>query len=133
MTTRTLITLSAAIEFATGAALIVVPAFIGRAVLGVDLSGTGVAVARVAGLGLLSLGLACWPSRNDANPHATRALFIYNLLAAFYLGYLRAGAGFVSYLLWPACALHAMLTILLIIQHKREARPEYLDSTFRRS
>jgi len=133
MTTRTLIILSAAIEFATGAALIVVPAFIGRALLGADLSGTGVAVARVAGLGLLSLGLACWPSRNDANPRATRALFTYNLLAALYLGYLRAGAGFVSYLLWPACALHAALTVLLVIQHKREVRPEYLDSTFRRS
>jgi hypothetical protein len=126
MTTRILAMLSAAIEMATGIALIAVPGFVGRALLGQDLSGAGIAVARVAGLGLLSLGLACWPGRNDATPHVLRGLLTYNLLAALYLGYLRIGAGFVSYLLWPACALHAVLTILLVIQHKREIRPDYL-------
>jgi hypothetical protein len=126
MTTRTLVVLSAAIEMATGAALIVDPSFVGRALLGQDLSGAGVAVARVAGLGLLSLGLACWPGNADITPHTERALFVYNLLAALYLGYLRIGGGFVSYLLWPASILHAVLTILLAVQHKRGTRPGYL-------
>ena len=67
----------------------------------------------MAGLGLLSLGLACWPSRVNATAQATWALFTYNLLAAVYLGYLRVGGGFVSYLLWPAFALHALITVLL--------------------
>lgn len=133
MTTRILIILSAAIEFATGAAFIVVPGFIGRVLLGAALSYTGIAVARIAGLGLLSLGVACWPAQTEVNPQVARGLFVYNLLVAFYLGYLRAGAGFVSYLLWPACALHAVLTILLIIQHKREARPQYLGPRSRLS
>jgi hypothetical protein len=133
MTTRTLVMLSAGIEMVTGVALIAVPGFVGRELLGVDLEAPGIAVARVAGLGLLSLGLACWPGGNETTPQATRALFIYNLLAAFYLGYLRVGVGFVSYLLWPACVLHALLTILLAIQHKRETRPEYLGSTSRLS
>ncbi len=122
MTTRSLVILSAAIEFATGIALIAVPGFVGRALLGTELSSAGIAVARVGGLGLLSLALACWPGQKQVNPQAARGLFIYNLLAAFYLAYLRVGAGFVSYLLWPACALHALLTILLIAQHRREAR-----------
>jgi hypothetical protein len=47
-----------------------------------------------------------------AGAHRTRfhawALFIYNLLAAPYLGYLRVEGGFVSYLLWPACVLHVL-------------------------
>ena len=115
---KNLVTLSAAIEAVTGVALIAVPDLVARLLLGTGLSGTGIAVAGWAGFGLLSLGLACWPSRDDATPHAIRALFIYNLLAAFYLGYLRVGGGFVSYLLWPASALHAVLAVLF-------ARPAY--------
>ena len=113
-----LVALSSAIEAATGVALIADPTFVVRVLLGAGLSGAGIAVGRVGGLGLLSLGLACWPGGDDATAQATRALFTYNLLAAVYLGYLRVGGGFDSYLLWPACALHALLAVLL-------ARPVY--------
>lgn len=118
--------LSAAIEMATGVAFMVVPGLAGRALLGQGLSAPGVAIARVAGLGLLSLGLACWPGEADITPQTARALFVYNLLAALYLGYLRVGGGFVSYLLWPAAIFHAVLTILLAAQNKRGTRPGYL-------
>ena len=82
------------------------------------LNASGIAVARVGGFGLLSLGLACWPGGDVAIAHTTRALFTYNLLAALYLGYLRVAGGFVSFLLWPACILHALLALLM-------ARPAY--------
>jgi hypothetical protein len=118
MSTRTLVRLSAAIEAATGVALIAAPDFVAHVLLGAGLSDSGIAVARVAGFGLLALGLACWPTADDATPSAVRALFAYNLLAALYLGYLRVGGGFVSYLLWPACLVHALLALLL-------ARPAY--------
>ncbi len=103
---------SAAIEAATGVALIAAPDLVARILLGTGLSGSGVAVARVAGVGLLALGIACWPGGDDATPHATRALFVYNLLAGLYLGYLRVGGGFTGFLLWPACALHVVLGVL---------------------
>ncbi len=122
MTTSTLVRLSAAIEAATGVACIAVPSFVARVLLGADLSAGGIAVARVAGFGLLSLGLACWPNGDGATHPAIRALFTYNLLAALYFGYLRVGGGFVSYLLWPACALHGLLALLL-------ARPAYEKRT----
>jgi len=118
MTTRTLVSLSAVIEAATGVALIADPGFVVHLLLGAGLSGGGIAVGRVGGFGLLSLGLACWPGGNNATAHAIRALCIYNLLAALYLGYLRVGGGFDGVLLWPACALHAVLTLLF-------ARPAY--------
>ena len=118
MTTRTVVLVSAAIEVATGIALIADPDFVARLLLGVSLSDSGIAVGRLAGLGLLSLGLACRPGGDDATPQVLGALFTYNLLAALYLGYLRVGGGFVGYLLWPACALHALLALLL-------ARPAY--------
>ena len=98
--------------------MIAVPDFVARLLLGAGLSASGMAVARLAGFGLLALGLACWPTADDATPSAVRALFAYNLLAALYLGYLRVGGGFVAFLLWPACALHAVLALLL-------ARPAY--------
>jgi hypothetical protein len=47
-------------EAATGVALIVVPALVARLLLGAELSGVAVVVGRVAGISLLSLGLACW-------------------------------------------------------------------------
>jgi hypothetical protein len=118
MTARTLTRLSAAIEAATGVALIAAPDVVARVLLGVGLSDSGVAVGRVAGFGLLALGVACWPGGEDPAAHAIWALFIYNLLAGLYLGYLRVGGGFVSLLLWPACAVHVLLALLL-------ARPAY--------
>jgi hypothetical protein len=113
MTTSTLVRLSAAIEAATGVALIAAPGLVARVLLGAELSGSGVAVARVGGFALLSLGLACWPTASDATPSAVRALFTYNLLAGLYLGYLRVGGEFVAFLLWPACILHVLLALLL--------------------
>lgn len=118
MSTRTLVMLSAAIEVATGVALIAVPDIVAHLLLGAGLSDGGIAVARLTGIALLCLGLACWPGGDGATRPAIRALFTYNLLAAFYLGYLRAGGGFTSYLLWPACGVHALLAILF-------ARPAY--------
>jgi hypothetical protein len=118
MTTKTLAVLSAALEAATGVALIADPGFVVHVLLGAGLSDSGIAVARVGGFGLLSLGIACWPSGDDAAAPTIRALFTYNLLAGIYLGYLRVGGGFVSYLLWPACVLHVVLALLL-------ARPAY--------
>jgi hypothetical protein len=105
--------LSAAIEAATGVALLALPDFVARLLLGTELSASGIAVARVAGFALLALGVACWPGGDAPTPQVIRALFAYNLLAGLYLGYLRVGGGFVSYLLWPACALHIVFGVLL--------------------
>ncbi len=114
MNTRRLVILSAAIEVATGLALIAAPGLTARLLLGAGLSNSGIAVARLTGIALVCLGLACWPSGHDATQPTISALLAYNLLAALYLAYLRVGGGFVSYLLWPACFLHAALALLLV-------------------
>jgi hypothetical protein len=127
MTTRLLTTVSAAIETATGIALIGIPALAGRALLGVSLSESGVAVVRLAGVALLSLGLACWPTADDITSSALRGLFVYNLLAAVYLGYLPASGEFAGFLLWPACALHAVLAVLFARPAFSAAKPARAD------
>ena len=119
MTARTLVKVSAAIEAATGVALIVNPGLVVEILLGVGVSGAGIAVGRVGGFGLLSLGLVCWPNGDDVNVRASWVLFLYNLLACLYLCYLRVGGGFTGYVLWLAVGLHAVLTLLL-------ARPAFV-------
>jgi hypothetical protein len=42
-----------------------------------------------------------------------RALLIYNLLATIYLAYLGFSGQLVGILLWPAVAVHVLLSILL--------------------
>jgi len=114
MTTKTLVIASSTIEAATGLTLIADPGLFVRLLLGADLSGSGIAVGRLAGMALVALALACWPSEDDATAQATSALLTYNFMAAVYIGYLGTGGGFVSYLLWPACALHTLLALLLV-------------------
>ena len=48
-------------ETATGVALLVVPSIVGQLLLGAELTGVAATVARVAGIALIALGIACWP------------------------------------------------------------------------
>jgi len=122
MNTKSVVTVSTAIEAATSLALIGSPELVARVLLGAKLASSGAAVARVAGFGLLSLAIACWPGNNNPTPKVVRALLVYNLLAGVYLGFLRVGGGFVSFLLWPASVLHIVLAVML-------ARPAFETST----
>src|SRR5947209_2897731 len=110
---KRLLALAAALEAVTGLALMIDPAVVARLLLGGHLPGVGTALGRVAGFALLSLGLACWPRPGPASARALRALLTYNPLVTLYLLYLGIGGEWVGSLLWPAVALHALLTLLL--------------------
>jgi hypothetical protein len=126
MTARTLTVMSAVVEIATAAALIANPSFVVHLLIGATLSDGGVAIGRVCGFGLLSLGLACWPSGAVVSAQAALALFTYNLLTALYIGSLGVVEGFAGYLLWPACVLHALFALLLVRPAYRVIRQERL-------
>jgi len=104
---------AALVEAATGVALIVVPSLVARLLLGTELSGVAVAVGRVAGIGLLSLGFACWPGKEPTRA-ALGGMATYSLLVTLYLLYLGIRGEWVGPLLWPAVALHAVLALLLV-------------------
>jgi hypothetical protein len=106
---RKLLTFAAVAEAATGLALGVVPALVGRLLLGAELSGVGVVVGRVAGIALIALGVACWPGRT-----ALCGMLTYNVLTTLYLLYLGIRGQWVGSLLWPVVLLHAVITILLL-------------------
>ena len=100
-------------EAATGMALVVAPSLVARLLLGTELSGVAVAVGRVAGISLLSLGFACWPGK-QATSAALCGMITYGLLVTLYLSFLGIRGEWVGPLLWPAVALHAVLTLLLV-------------------
>ena len=108
-----LLSFAAVAEALTGVALMAVPSIVGRLLLGTDLSGVTVPVARVAGMALVGLGVACYPGET-----ASRGLFgmlTYSLLATLYLVYLGLDGEWVGSLLWIAAAIHAVLTVLLAV------------------
>jgi hypothetical protein len=98
---------AAAGEVVTGLALVLVPSIVGYWLLGASLDGAATQVARVAGLALIGLGIACWPGPPRAG------MLIYSASAAAYLAYLGLVGAAMGVLLWPAVALHVVLTALL--------------------
>ena len=103
-----LLAIAAIAEIATGLALLAVPPLVGRLLLGAELSGVSIPVARVTGIALLALGVACWPGAT-----ALCGMLTYNALATLYLLYLGIRGNWVGPLLWPVVVLHAILTPLL--------------------
>ena len=68
------------VEVLTGLALLVAPTLVVGLLLGDGVGSVGVAVARVLGIGLLSIGVAGWESRGQETRLAPRAgLCLYNV------------------------------------------------------
>jgi hypothetical protein len=132
-----LLAFAAVSEAGTGVALAILPSLVGRLLLGAELTGVSIPVARVAGFALIALGLACLPHFARGLPHFARGLphfarglphfargwpgsatvrsfwsmLTYGALVTLYLAYLGIRGEWVGVLLWPAVALHAMLTV----------------------
>jgi hypothetical protein len=114
MAMNRLLAITAIIEATTGMALMASPSIVTRLLLGADVSGASIALGRMAGCGLLSLGLACWTGRDITNPGpARRAMLSYNLLITLFLVHLAVVGEMVGPLLWPVVVLHAVLTLFL--------------------
>jgi hypothetical protein len=103
-----LLAIAAIGEAALGLALLVVPSLVGRLLLGADLAGVSVPVARVTGIALIALAVACWPGTT-----ALCGMLTYSVLATTLLAYVGIRGQWVGPLLWPAVVLHGVLTILL--------------------
>ena len=106
-TTNKALIFAAVAEAATGLALLIVPSLVGQLLLGEELTGIAVPVARVAGIALIGLGVACWPGPPLVG------MLTYSTVVTLYLAYLGFAGGLTGILLWPAVALHLVLSILL--------------------
>ena len=99
--------IAAVSEAAIGLALLVVPSLVGQLLLGQEFTGVTIPVARVSGIALVAVGVACWPGPPLAG------MLIYSAAVTVYLAYVGFAGGFTGVFLWPAVALHAVLSILL--------------------
>ena len=75
--------------------------------MGEELTGIAIPVARVAGIALIALGVACWPGPPLVG------MLIYSAAVTLYLAYVGFAGGLTGILLWPAVILHVILTALL--------------------
>ena len=106
-TMKMVLVLAAVAEAATGVALLIVPSLVGQLLLGEELAGVAIPVARVAGIALIALGVACWPGTPLAG------MLTYSAAVTVYLALVGFAGGFAGILLWPAVALHGVLTVFL--------------------
>src|SRR5688500_17190337 len=117
MRMKPLLTISAAVESATGLALLVVPSVPASLLLGSTReTSVGSTIARLAGAGLLALGIACWLGRDDAIAARSlvAAMLFYNTAAAAVFTHAGLGLGLFGLGLWPAVVLHLALAIWCI-------------------
>ena len=93
-----------------GLTLLVYPPIVIRLLLGAEIAGVADVVGRFAGIALIGLGIACWP---NGSARQLYGMLTYGTLAALYLAYVGVRGQGVGVLLWPAAAVHAVLTALL--------------------
>ena len=111
---KALLGVTAAVETATGLALLGLPLPTVALLLGVPLDmPAALVVARMTGAALLSLGAACWLARDDAQSRAATglvaAMLLYNAAAVAILVYAGMGLTLSGIGLWPAVVLHATM------------------------
>ena len=104
---RRVLVIAAVSEAATGVALLLVPSLVTQLLFGAELAGVGMTMARVAGIALIGLGVACWPGPPRVG------MLTYSALATLYLTYVGLAGGSAGLLLWPAVVVHVILVVLL--------------------
>jgi len=103
-------------EAVTGLALLIVPSLAGQLLLGDELTGGAIPVSSLAGIGLMELGLTCWPGPPLVG------MLTYSTIVTLYLAYLGFAGGLTGVLLWPAVVLHVILSALLTCDITRMLR-----------
>jgi hypothetical protein len=114
---------TAVLEAATGVGILAQPSLVFSVILGSSLdSVAALVVARVAGVALLALGLACWLARDDEGARAVRglvgAMALYNAGVLAILLHATLVWGVSGTALWPIVVGHAVMGFWCIISLK---------------
>ena len=103
---KKLLTITAIIEAATGLGLLVAPTVLARLLLGGMLeTPAALTIARVGGMALVTIGVACWLSRENGRA-LVAAMLLYNIVVVGLLVYAAVALALSGLGLWPAIALH---------------------------
>ena len=115
-----LLIISAVIEGAIGASLLILPGFTASNLLGVPLdTPAGLVAGRIAGAALGALGIACWNARNGKREELANgvvvALLYYNFSAVMVLVYAGIRLRLLGPLVWPTIVLHLALGVWCVV------------------
>ncbi len=116
---RRVLATTAVLEGATGLGILALPSALASLMLGSPLeSPAAVAVARIAGVALLALGVACWRVRHDERGPSARglvgAILIYNAGVIAVLVHHAVGTAMAGIALWPTVVTHAAMGVWCI-------------------
>ena len=111
---RTVLTVTAVLEAATGLGIVALPSLVSSLMLGSPLDTVPALVfARVAGVALLALGIACWLARHDQGARAVRglvgAMALYNVGVLALLAHAALVWGASGIALWLILVAHAVM------------------------
>jgi hypothetical protein len=106
-----LLAIAAAAEAVMGLTSLAYPPIFVHLLFSAEIAAAGIVMSRIAGIALIALSIACWPG--GGRPRALCAILTYNVLATAYLAWLGLRGEWAGPLLWPAVALHALLTLFL--------------------
>ena len=99
---------AAVAEAVTGLALLIAPSLVGQLLFGQEFTGVTIPAARVTGIALIGLGIACWPGPPLVG------MLTYSVVVTLYLACVGFAGGLTGVFLWPAVVLHAVLSIFLV-------------------
>jgi hypothetical protein len=118
---KNLLIVTAVIEAAAGLVLVALPSLLITLLSGSSVTTpVELTLARVAGVALLALGVACWLARHDGQGRAARglvdAMVLYNAGVATVLVNAGLGLGLSSIGLWAVVLLHAAMAIWCVMR-----------------
>jgi hypothetical protein len=118
---KNLLNVTALVEGATGLVLVVLPSLLVTRLLGVSLEAPAATLARVAGVALLALAVACGFARlEDGRSRAVRGLvgaaLLYNAGVAVVLAHAGVGQALAGIALWPTVLLHAAMAVWCVVR-----------------
>lgn len=124
MAHKLLLAVTAIGEGATGLLLLLLPSLVLALLLGVEAAPPiALVVARILGVALLAIGVACWHAWGDAGSRARAGLLAavlwYDAGAAAVLVYAGTALGVAGVALWPAVVVHVLLAVWTIVCLRR--------------
>jgi hypothetical protein len=117
---KKVLALAALAEAGTGVILLAYPPIVVRLLFAKEVSGAGMTMSRLAGICLMSLGVACWPSSDTLR--AFYGMVTYSTLAMLYLIDIGVQGEAVGPLLLPAVVAHAVLSVLLFRARSKQGK-----------
>lgn len=113
-----MLSIGGVLEAGMGLGLLIDPSALSSLLLRSPLAGPGLVFARIAGGGLLSLGIACWGARHTPSAPASLgvswAFLAYNLIACVTIAWERPALASGGLLVLGASALHGVLGAALL-------------------